>query len=133
MKLVIKDEPREWRRFMLQFCALGLVLTTIMAWRGTLAVSKVPAVAGALVVLGLTSMVRPRWFRAFHRLAMVVSAWLGDRVGKVVLSVLFFVIVTPLGLILRLFGYDPLALRRRPTSSTYWQPVERRGQLDRMH
>jgi hypothetical protein len=133
MKPLFKDEPREWRRFMLQFCVLGLLLSIILTWRGVLAVANVPAIAATLLVLALAALAKPHWFRGFYRLAMIVSAWLGERVGKVVLSLLFLIVLTPLGSILRLFRHDPLALRRPADSGTFWQPVRRQSRLDRMH
>jgi hypothetical protein len=38
----------------------------------------------------------------------------------VLLTLLFFLVVTPLGIIWRLLGTDPLALRRKPASG--WRP-----------
>lgn len=133
MKPILKEEPRAWRTFMLQFCTLGVLLSLLLAWRGVVATAKLPAIAAGFVLLALIACACPRWFRGFYRGAMIVSAWLGERVGKVVLTVLFLLVVTPLGLILRLFKHDPLALRRSSTATTYWQPVRRASRLDRMH
>ena len=45
---------------------------------------------------------------------------LGWTISNLVLVVLYFLVVTPIGLILRLFRYDPLARRRDPEATTYW-------------
>jgi hypothetical protein len=44
--------------------------------------------------------------------------WLNSRI---LLSVFFFLIVTPTGLVLRLFGYDPL-LYKGPRDGSTWVP-----------
>ena len=87
-------------------CAIALVL----AWRGRLTRAEwVGGVGAVLLVLGL---VRP------SLLAYPSAAWwafakaLGYVNARVLLTVLFGVVLTPLGLIWRLTGKDPLARRR---------------------
>ena len=66
------------------------------------------------VTIGYPRALRPLnegWQRLGRLLGLVVS--------PIVLSVIFFALVTPLAVILRLIGRDELILRRRPTSS-YW-------------
>lgn len=133
MKPLIKDEPREWRKFMLQFCGLGVLISIFLAYRGVLTIAKLAAIGATLVAVAWVAVGRPHWFRAFYHLSMNVSAWLGERISEVVLTVLFLTFVTPLGLILRLFGHDLLARQRRSAANSYWQPVRRQSRLDRMH
>jgi hypothetical protein len=45
---------------------------------------------------------------------------LGRIVNPVVLTVLFFVVVTPYALVLRLAGRDALRLRPEPGRDSYW-------------
>lgn len=133
MKPHFKDEPREWRRFMLQFSALGVLLALVLRWRAVVTMTQLAVIAAGLALLAVVAVARPGWFRPFYRCSMAVSAWLGERVGRIVLTLLFLLVFTPLGLILRLFGHDPLALRRPESAGTYWIPVRRRNRLDRMH
>jgi hypothetical protein len=55
-------------------------------------------------------------------------AFIGKTIGRIttpiLLTIVFIVVVTPLGLLLRLFGSDPLRLKRDPKASTYW--IERK-------
>ena len=53
-----------------------------------------------------------------------VLGWINSRI---ILGVVFFVVVTPIGLIMRLFGKDLLRMRT-PKSSTYW--IERDKPID---
>jgi hypothetical protein len=41
-------------------------------------------------------------------------------VSPIVLGLLFYVIVTPVALLMRLLGKDPLRLRREPDAVSYW-------------
>jgi hypothetical protein len=56
------------------------------------------------------------------------SAYLSTRI---ILAFVFFVIVSPIGLIKRMFGWDPLN-RRAGASDTYWKPYPER-QRDARH
>jgi saxitoxin biosynthesis operon SxtJ-like protein len=51
-------------------------------------------------------------------------AWVGRALNRVVspflILVLFYGVVTPIGLAMRAVGKDPLRLRRDPHSSSYW-------------
>jgi hypothetical protein len=75
---------------------------------------------------------RPAWFRSFYRLGMTVSYHMGLVFGKVLLTVFFFVMVMPLGLLLRLLGKDLLELKRHPADKTWWRPARNNREFDRM-
>jgi hypothetical protein len=41
--------------------------------------------------------------------------------------------MTPLGLLMRIAGRDPLRLRRRSSASSYWLPQPERGEAARYY
>lgn len=49
---------------------------------------------------------------------------IGWLVSHVILAALYYLVMTPMGLLMRVVGRDALALRRDPKAATYW--VERR-------
>ena len=86
------------------------------------------AVGSLLVLLGLifpAALVWPN--KAWMALAEVLSFV----TTRIILAFVFFVIVTPIGLIKRLFGWDPLH-RRAVASDSYWVPYSER-QKDPRH
>jgi hypothetical protein len=73
-------------------------------------------VAVVFVLWGLllpTTLSKP--FRAW----MTLGGFLGWLNSKVLLSVVFFVMVTPLARLMALFGYDPMKRRFDPAAETY--------------
>ena len=44
---------------------------------------------------------------------------------RIILAVVYFLVLTPIGVIKRLFGWDPLH-RRASSSESYWQPYSER-------
>ena len=61
----------------------------------------------AMAVLVLT-MTWPAVFKPLARVWFGFSHLLGTVVSKIILSIVFFVIVTPMGLIRKAFGADPM-------------------------
>ena len=82
------------------------------------------AVLLACVGLGslLVGACRPAWMRpvmiAWSELVFPLE-WLSVHA---VLAAIYFLLITPLGLILRLLRGDPLARRIDPEAQSYWQP-----------
>lgn len=81
------------------------------------------ALAAAAVLLG-AAMVIPRALAPLNRCWLALGARLHRVTNPVIMGVVFFTTVTPLGLLLRVLGKDPLHLRRDPSASTYW--IDRR-------
>jgi glucan phosphoethanolaminetransferase (alkaline phosphatase superfamily) len=83
------------------------------------------------LVLVLLSLVLPnalvwpnRAWRALAELLSFIST-------RIILCLVFFVVVTPIGFVKRLFGWDPLHRRAAPADS-YWRPYSER-QRDPRH
>jgi hypothetical protein len=82
-------------------------------------------VGGAITLLYLTvPAARRRLFVAAARLTHPIG-WV---VSHLVLVLVFALVVTPIALLLRLLGRDPLARRADPRLPTYW--VDRRPTTD---
>ena len=55
-----------------------------------------------------------------NRLWMKFGGLLHRFVSPIVLGLLFFVVITPMGLAMRMLGKDPLKLRADTQSKSYW-------------
>ena len=85
-----------------------------------------------LVLISLCALFQPRWFRGWYRLSQRLGFYSSQFTGRCVLLILFIFILTPLGLILRLLGKDPLQLKRPPNATTYWRPAKECNPLDQL-
>ncbi len=85
-------------------------------------------VAGTLFAAGAVflflALVRPRLLAPLNRLWLKLGLLLNRIISPLVLGLLFYVAVTPTGLVLRLMGKDPLRLKSDPGAKSYW--IERR-------
>lgn len=130
MKLKLKEDPREWLKFTVVM-AFAVALITFLLHRKQAVPLKVALGVGAALALALlVCAARPRWFRGFYRAGMTASFHVGQVMGRVMLTVFFLLVVTPLGLALRLCGKDLLATKRRTTAS-YWRAAKPVGPFDR--
>jgi hypothetical protein len=77
------------------------------------------AVAASGVFL-LTTLVRPSLLHFANLLWGNVGRLLGRVVNPVVTALLFYVVVTPTGLLMRMTGKDVLRLRWAPEDKSYW-------------
>jgi hypothetical protein len=101
------------------------VFLAIAAWnlyRGRAGV--VAAFGGLGVALLLAGLFAPALARRFHVLWMRLAAALGYVNSRVLLTVMFYGVFTPYGLVSRLIKRDPLS-RRGVKRDTYW--TERTG------
>jgi hypothetical protein len=132
MRLKLKEDPREWRKFTLGAVAGLAAIAGVLCWRGVAPGRWLAWWLGALGVALVGVLLRPRWFRGPYRAGATAGYHVGQFIGRVLLVLFFFLVLTPLAWALRLAGKDLLCLKRDRRASTYWQPVRRESQLDKM-
>lgn len=128
-----KPAPKQLRTFGLTGALVAAILGLILAFRGTLfGVDLSPQTArttamcffvasGLILVLGLGV---PRWLRPLYVVLNVIALPIGWVLSHVILLAVYFGVMMPIGLILRLVGRDPLHRSFDPQGETYWTPVE---------
>ena len=116
------DPPRRTLR---QFAGLSLVVFGgLAAWSYF---AKGQVISSALLAtlalgIGLPGLARPRLVRPVYVGAMILAFPIGWVVSRLLLAILFYGVVTPMGLVFRLTGRDALRLARPPGRATYWLP-----------
>jgi len=116
--------------------SVGIVLLAIAAalvWRGRVGRAEILGAVGA--VLLVCGLVYPPILRVPSALWWRFSRALGHVNARVLLTVLFSVVLTPLSVVWRLTGKDPLARRRDrwPGWSTYPARYRDRHHYTRMY
>jgi hypothetical protein len=128
MSLWTEKTVKDLRRFGLSFgCAFGL-LGGLLWWRDRPAAPWVLGVAGTVLALGI----------AFPR-ALAPLEWVLAKIFKavttaltyVLVTITFYLVITPMGLLMRLFGRDPLGLKFDRGKASYWVDVEPDGPWSR--
>ena len=74
------------------------------------------------VVFALVAIRRPALLRHLNRLWTKLGLLLGKIVSPIALGILFYGVVAPIGVLVRLAGKDPLHLKLDSKADSYWIP-----------
>ena len=98
--------------------AFVAALVAIWAWRHGQSWIWWPAGIG----LGFATVatLRPALLNPLNRLWMALGHLLGRIVSPIVMGLIFFGVVTPIAMLARWRGVDPMKRRFDPQASTYW-------------
>jgi predicted membrane metal-binding protein len=105
------------RGFGYVFAGVFGIVTAISLWRsGTTWHWSLPLAAAFLVV----ALVYPRLLAPLNRLWLKFGLLLYKVMNPLILGLLFFVTIMPIGLVMRAFGKDFLRLRLDRNARSYW-------------
>jgi len=75
----------------------------------------------------LVALIKPTLLTGLNKLWIKLGLLLGKVVSPIALGILFYIIITPIGLLIRINGKDPLRLKFDPNAKSYWIPREPPG------
>ena len=109
--------PAEGRKFGLTVGAAFLVLAGISYWRGHRIPVIVLGALGALLVLA--GLLIPGQLGPVYRGWMGLAAAISKVTTPIFMAIVYFLVLTPAGLIMRLVGHRPL--EHEAVNGSYWQ------------
>ena len=115
--------PRELRKFGLTVGGVFLLLGTVSWYRGHLMPPRIMWTLGA--ALFLPGLLVPSLLGPVERGWMRMAAVMGHVNTRIILGVLFYVVFTPVGFVLRRFR-DPMTRRIDGPETSHWIKRERR-------
>ncbi|HUP00805.1 MAG TPA: SxtJ family membrane protein [Gemmatimonadota bacterium] len=118
---VLDTSHERLRSFGLTIGLLLILVASVLVWRAGWVVGGgarwLAGFGATLVFLGLAA---PALLRPLYRGWMGFALVLGHVMTRVLLSVVFFLVVTPIGLIRRALGRDPIQRAPARGISSYW-------------
>jgi predicted membrane metal-binding protein len=110
------------RSFGFVFAAVFVVIASLPLVRGAPVRWWAVALAAAFALAALAA---PSLLRPLNRIWFKFGLALHHIVNPILMGAIFFLAVTPMSLVMRALGKDPLRLKLDRRSATYWIPRER--------
>jgi hypothetical protein len=129
IEINLRPDESTLRKF--GFIALaGFALVALLAYQewaifamglGAARVPVAASFAGLALLTTLFSLVLPRANLPIYVGLTLVALPIGLVLSYVIMATIFYLVITPIGLLLRAFGKDPLERRFLPEDVSYWQ------------
>ena len=113
----LKTGPRELRKF---GWLVGGVFVALGVWFLLRHKAHYPWCLWPGIALVLLGTAAPRALKWVYVVWMSLAFVLGSIVSQVILTLLFFCVITPIGFVARLTGNDFLRLKPDPNARSYW-------------
>ena len=105
------------RSFGITFAVVGAIVALWPLLDGEAPRWWLLALAAALLAVSFTAA---HLLRPLNKIWLKVGLLLHKVVSPIVLGILFYAVIAPMGLAVRLTGKDPLRLRFEPAAPSYW-------------
>ena len=126
--MAIGESKREVRITWIGFTVIFTVIGTILLYKGR---GTFPYFYGAAGFFGFFAAAAPMVLLPLYRVWIRFAGALGRFNTKLLLGAVFFLVVTPIGLALKMTGKDVLDEKIDKNADTYWKPKEQHGDPSR--
>ena len=110
----MKMDKKDLRNFGLVLAVviglLWLLFRPALAWQW---------LAGIELIVVLAALLLPVILTPVHWLLSKFSQAISKVLNPLILAVVFYLVVTPMGATMRLFGYDPMGMKRKVENGSY--------------
>jgi len=120
--------PKEKRDIRVVFLVFSLFFS-IIAWKNYPSNFSF-AFVGLVVLQVLTLTFKPLLLRPVFQVWLKVAHFIGRVNTQIILTLIYYLVFTPYGLVMRLFRRDPMQ-RKLKSAGTYWEVLEFEGLKDK--
>lgn len=124
MSLIKVDRNKQLRDFGLLFSLVGTLLAAFLLWKQRPTWVYFVGMAAVFLILGLFA---PKALEPLEKLWMKFGMVMSSIMTKFIVGLSFYLILTPIALIMRALGKMPLKLYPDPDATTYWIRIEKDG------
>lgn len=113
----IKTSKKEIRSFGITFGIIFLIIAGFLYYHEKYSFQLFIYLASSFFCLGF---IFPIVLKPFYIVWMIFAVILGWLMTRVIISLLYYIIITPIGLFLRIIGKDLLDLKEQKNKKSYW-------------
>lgn len=113
----IKMDKRQLRKFGSLMAIVLEVMGVYLYWQHD---GYIAWVLGPIILFFLLGVIWPSCLSGIYKTWMSISIILGFFISRIILGALFYLLITPIGLIVRIIKGDPLNQRIDRNVDSYW-------------
>src|SRR3989344_4718326 len=113
----IQSSKTDLRKFGYTIGIAFVLLGGYFLWRGKSFALYVLSLAAILLLFGFMA---PTWLKPIQKAWMTLALLLGWVMTRVILAIVFYLVITPIGLVLRLTGKDFMNRSFPGKEASYW-------------
>jgi len=113
----IKSEKNDLRKFGITFSTIFIIISGFLFWKESESYQIFLAITIASL---LTSIAIPAVLKPIYWIWMIFAIILGWFMTNIILILLFYVVITSIGLTLRIFGKQFIELQCDKSKDSYW-------------
>ena len=114
----IKQSPKDLRKFGLTVGSVLIIIGCLLLWKHKPSQFYFLSIGAILVLSGLLF---PVILRPLNKAWMTLAVLLGWVMTRVILSLLFYIVITPISIIARIFGKHFLDIKIDKSRTSYWE------------
>lgn len=126
----IKSDKVTLKKFGVLIGSILVLIGAVMWWKENVFYSWFAGIGLFIVIL---AVIYPKILLPLHKAWMTIALLLGWVMSRVLLTVLYFIVVTPVGVVSRLFGKHHLDLNWNDPQESYWNRKENKDYDNRIH
>ena len=108
---------RQFAGILLGFAPL---LAVLLHFRFEVSTTLAASIGGAGMLAAVIGLIYPPLIWPLFVVLMAITLPIGMVVSTVLMVAIYYLVMTPIGLLARLGGYDPLRRRSDPDAESYW-------------
>ena len=122
------QEKRRLRNFGITMAVVLSIIGSVLLWNDRPACIYYFVISSLFLICGFAF---PKLLYPIEWAWMKLAFILGTISTRIILTIVFYLAVTPIGLLRRLFSKDPLDMKIDKNAKSYWKPVDPKGPKSR--
>lgn len=117
----IKSGKKQLREFGV---TVGIVMSAVALWQWYRHITVYPIFLICSLTLIFLGLLKPSLLKGLQKIWMGFAVIMGFFMSRIILSMVFFLIVTPIGILMRFLGKNFLNLEWKSSKKSYWENIE---------
>ena len=125
----IKETEKDLRKFGLTVGGVLAIIAAVLFYFAKPSVVYFAIIGGILILLGLAF---PQVLKPLNKIWMGMAIVLGFVMSRVILTILYYLVLTPIAFLARLFSKKFMELKYDKSAKTYWEKrsITQKKQID---